>query len=232
MTTRIQDNMIKAILFIILFTILLCQSLLVNAQVFQRQDEGSYKGFVASFGVRSAELSSNIGTLHQSSLHQTGGKVGVLFGNEVVRANAGLIGYYSSTGRYAGTTDLYVSDIALNFYPLSWISGKSLVVEPYIAGGLSYDRYKFYGYYLNQEPGQTNYSQTEAPYLGKIKQINATAGVGVEVKLKARFDFIHLFSELTYGHNLSAATANSAFARTSISNQTHLVVGISFGSHR
>jgi hypothetical protein len=56
------------------------------------------------------------------------------------------------------------------------------------------------------------------------------AGLGIEVKLKDRFDFVHLFSEFRYGHDLSTKTKNSAFSETGLGNQTHILIGISFGS--
>lgn len=232
MRTRLQDNLMKGVFFVALSITLLLQSLLTHAQSRQWDSQNNYKGFVASFGGHSATLSSSIGKIHQSNLQQTGGQVGLIFGNDLVRTKTGLLGYYSSAGNTAGTTDLYTSNIAFNFYPLSRISNQNLMVEPYITTGLNYDRYKFYGYYLNQEPGLTNYSQSEAPYLGKIKQVNATAGLGIEVKLRDHFDFIHLFTEFTFGHNLSTKTSNSAFNGTETSRQTQLVLGITFGAHR
>jgi hypothetical protein len=65
-----------------------------------------------------------------------------------------------------------------------------------------------------------------------MKQVNATVGIGLELKLKDRFDFIHLFSEVKYGHNLSTKTNDSAFAGTSLNNQMQVVLGISFGANR
>lgn len=232
MTTRVHHNLLKGVFFMVLFTILLLQSLLTSAQPGNRDSKSTYKGFLVSFGTRSQTLSSNIATLDQTSLDQAGGQLGLIYGNNIIRAKAGLLGYYTSSGNTAGTTDLYVSNVAVNFYPLSLIFKQSLVIEPYLTGGLDYNQYKFYGFYLNQEPGTTNYSQAEAPYLGKVKQVNATAGLGIQVKLKDRFDFVHLFSEFRYGHNLSTKTKNSAFSETTLDNQTHIVIGISFGARR
>jgi hypothetical protein len=232
MTTRVHDNLIKAIFFVILFTILLLQSLMTNAQPGKRDQQKTYKGFLASFGTSSQMLSSTIAKIDKTNLLQTGGQLGLVVGNSVVRSKVGLLGYYTSAGNTAGTTDLYESNVSLNFFPLALISEKIMLVEPYLTGGLDYDQYKFYGYYLNQEPGNTNYSQAEAPYLGKIKQVNATVGLGIEVKLKDRYDFVHLFSEFRYGHALSTKTKNSAFSETTLNNQSQLVIGISFGAHR
>lgn len=230
MTARLNDNTLKGIILIILSIILVFQSIVADAQSYPRNQ--MYMGFSAGFGTRSSEISSNIAEIHAASLLQAGGQVGVIVGNSIVRSRIGLLGYYSSTGNTAGTTDLYESNAVVNFYPLALISGKGSVVEPYINGGLSYDRFKFFGYYVNQEPGQINYSQAEAPYLGKVKQVNATVGVGVEVKLKDAYDFIHLFSEVRYGRNLSSKSDADLFSGTHILNQTQVVVGISFGAIR
>lgn len=231
MTTRIQDNVFKAIFLLVLFIILMLKSIVVDAQVYAKKEK-LYRGFVASFGSRSAMVSSDIDKINQESILQAGGKIGLVFGNRVVRSKIGLIGYYSSTGKTAGSIDLYQSDIAVNFYPLSWIMKSSLIVEPYITGSVDYDQYKFYGHYLNREPGQTNYSQAEAPYLGKIKEVNATIGAGIELKLRDDYDFIHLFTEVRYGRNLSRTTNEAAFTGAEIARQTQVIVGISFGGRR
>ena len=232
MTTRIHENLLKGIFYIILFALLLLQSLLTKAQSRGDYSPKTYKGFVATFATRSLTVSSNIAAIHESNLLQTGGALGLILGNNFIRSQVGLIGYYTSSGNTAGGTDLYESNVSVDFYPLSWISGKSMTIEPYVTGGLNYDRYKFYGFYLNQEPGTTNYSQATAPLLGKVKQLNATVGIGVEVRLKERFDFIHFFSEATYGHNLSTRTKDTAFSETTLQHQTQVVVGIAFGSIR
>lgn len=230
MTTRIQDNQFKGVIFTILFITLILQTLITNAQI-RNTSEKAYKGFLVSFRTRSIELSSPIEAINQSTLLQKGGQVGLVYGNSIVRARVGLLGYYSSTGNTTGTTDLYESNIAFNVYPLS-VTSKGFVVNPYITGGLAYDQFKFYGYYLNREPGETNYSQTEAPYLGKIKQVNATFGAGIEVSLKDEYDFIHIFSEVLYGRPVSTKANDAAFAGTQMTNHSQLVIGVTFGAHR
>ena len=224
MTTRLHLNTVKGILLIALFIFLMIQAFVADAQV--------YKGFVAGFGTRNSVISSNIAQIDQANLLQAGGQIGLIFGNNVLRSKIGLLGYYSSTGAGAGTTDLYESNGAINFYPLALMLKKNSLVQPYITGGVSYDQFKFFGYYINQEPGNTNYSQAEAPYLGKIKQLNATLGVGIEVKLKDDYNFIHLFGEARYGRNLSSKSDQTSLDRTDIIDQTHVTVGLTFGMAR
>ena len=230
MTSRIQENQLKAVALMILFIVLMLQSFITSAQ--RNVSQSSYRGFVANFGTRLGSLSSNISKIDQQALMLSGGQVGLTFGNDIMRSKIGLLGYYSSTGKTAGTIDLYQSSASVNFYPASLLMKRKMAVEPYFTGGIHYDQYKFYGYYINREPGTTNYSQSEAPYLGKVKQVNATAGIGVEVKLKDEFDFIHLFSEVTFGRNLSSNATNGSFENTHITNQTHITVGVSFGANR
>lgn len=224
MTARIRHNQIKGIVIIILFTVLTLKVLIAQGQ--------TYKGFEASFGTRSISVSSDIQKINKTDLMETGGQVGLVYGNKIVRSRLTLLGYYASTGNTPGTTALYTSQAALSFYPLQMLTQKRIMVEPYLTAGASYDRFKFFGYYVNQEPGATNYSQAEAPYLGKIKQVNATAGLGLEVRLKDDFDFIHLFTEIKYAHNLSAKSGDAAFSQTSLLNQIHTTIGISFGASR
>src|SRR5688572_11145238 len=110
MTTRAHDNLIKGIFFVMLFTILLLQTLITTAQPRSRNSQKIYKGFVASFGTRSQTISSNISKIDQSNFFQTGGQVGLVFGNNIVRSKLGLLGYYVSSGNTKGNTDLYQSN--------------------------------------------------------------------------------------------------------------------------
>lgn len=223
-----RDNQLKAAILIIIFLVLLLQTVVTQAQ----SSESRYTGLFASLGTRSVMVASNIEQINGTDLMEAGGQIGIVFGNEILRSTAGLFGYYSSAGNTPGTTALYTTNASLNFYPLQLLSRNNFVFEPYLTGGLAYDRFKFFGYYVNQEPGVTNYSQAEAPFLGKIKQINATVGLGVEVRLRDDFDFIHLFSEVKYGHSLSTKTAHDPFAETTLENRLQTVVGISFGASR
>ena len=230
MTTRIHDNTLRGILLAILFFILMVHGFVAEAQSYRRNE--LYKGFVVNFGTQASQLSSNIADINQADLRQSGGQVGLIYGNHIAKAKLGLLGYYTSAGNTAGTTDLYKSNAAVNFYPLAWILKRSAVVEPYFTGGLDYDQFKFYGFYVNREPGEPNYSQAEAPYLGKIKQVNATFGAGIEIKFKDAYDFIHMFAEARYGHNLSSQSDEALFAATTIRDQTQVIIGITFGAYR
>lgn len=219
-----NHNQIRRMLIIILLIVVFLGVQVVRAQ--------TYKGFEASFGARSLAVSSDIVKINHTKLMETGGKVGMVYGNNIVKSRLILLGYYASGAKTPGTTSLYTTQAALNFYPMQMFTQKKFFIEPYVTAGAAYDQFKFFGYYVNQEPGVTNYSQAEAPYLGKIKQLNATASLGLEVKLKDDLDFIHLFTEIGYARNLSEKSDHATFAGTSLSNQLHASIGISFGAVR
>lgn len=73
MTARIRHNQIKGILIIILFTVLTLKVLITQAQ--------THKGFEASFGTRSISVSSDIEKINKTDLMETGGQVGLVYGN-------------------------------------------------------------------------------------------------------------------------------------------------------
>lgn len=54
MTTRLQLNVLKGILLIILFILLMLGTLGAQAQSFNKRATDPYKGFVVTFGSRSA----------------------------------------------------------------------------------------------------------------------------------------------------------------------------------
>ena len=229
MTARIKENQLKGFIVLVLFITLILQVMVSQAQSFRAGQRNLYQGLIASFGTRSVEVSSDMSKLNGTNLMATGGQVGVTFGNQVLRTKIGILGYYSSAGTTPGTTDLYESNASVNFYPLALFNGSNCLVQPYFTTGISYDRFKFFGYYINREPGLTNYSQSEAPFLGKIKQVNGTVGMGLELKLRDQFDFINVFSEAKYGYNLSQNASDNAFNNTTLMNQVQVVLGVSFG---
>lgn len=228
MKTRIKTNQQEGITLIALFIILFMQSLISNAQAFK--EETFYKGFETSFGIRNYKLNSNIKELNQVTVGLEGGRVGVVFGNEIIRATVGLLGYFYSTSSIAGSIDLYENSASANFYPLALLSHKKTRVEPYLVGGISYDRMKFHGYYLNKDQGKINYSASDIPFLGSINQVNSYLGAGIDVKIIDQFDFVHIFSEIKYGINLSEHTKHSEFSGTSSGNQMMINIGVRFGS--
>jgi hypothetical protein len=187
-------------------------------------------GFTANFGGRSFQISSDIEKINNTNVSQAGGQLGFVFGNNIVRSRIGLIGYYSSGKNVAGTIDLFANNASINFYPLALIHREASRIQPYINGGLSYDRMKFYGYYLNQDAAPVNRSTSQAPYLGSIKQINSSFGAGFEFIIVQNHTFLHFFSEARYGFHVSDVDKNYELRNTSASNNVRVNVGIVFGA--
>jgi hypothetical protein len=227
MQERIEFNQFKGIVIATLFIILILKSGCSHAQSMI-----SHIGFQANFGTSIFDISSDIPELNAKKVTQSGGLLGVVAGNETVRARIGLLGYYSSDNKIAGTVDLYKSNASINFYPLALFGKKSFRVQPYFTGAVAYDRYKFYGFYLNSDRSKVNFSKSEAPYLGTFKQVNSSLGGGIELKLLESSDFVHFFMETRFAHNLDNATNNARFDHTKASNKMQVLAGLSFGMIR
>jgi hypothetical protein len=224
MQDRIEFNQVKGIIIISLFVSFELMSILSNAQT-----KVSHIGLRAGFGTALLRLNSDIPELNKKLALQSGGQIGLVAGNKIVKASIGLLGYYSSDRKIAGTIDLYKTNASINFYPLAFISKKEFRVQPYFTGTVAYDRFKFYGYYLNNDNGKVNCSSAEAPYLGAIKQINSTIGGGIELRIMERHDFVHFFSEVRFAHNLANSSNNAQFSQTTILNKMQITAGLSFG---
>ena len=223
MTSRMNDNLMKALFFIVVMVVLLFQSVLTSAQ--------TYKGFTAAFGAATYNVMSDVVALKDVQTSHVGGKVGFVYGSEKIRTT--LFGaYHSSTSGTPGTIDRYAVGANFNVYPLSWIRPDLSRLRPYISAGVSLQNFRFHGYYINREPGVTNYSQAEAPYLGSVQHVYALLGGGLEFSLLEDYDFINLFSDVYFGKSLSRGSSHNTFANTSMQNHLQINVGIAFGLHR
>jgi hypothetical protein len=202
-------------------------SLVSNAQ--SRKAGHAYRGFTAGFGTRAFTLKSDILQISKARVVEAGGQLGVIFGNKVFRSSIGLLGIYSSVSNIVGTIDLYEAHASVNFYPLSQIRKKQSKIQPYLTGGLTYDKQKFRGHYMKKDMGTVNYSVSNEPYIGSLKQVNATIGTGLEVQLIDDSDFVHLFTEIIYGYNLSSTSKEPVMQNTSVQNQMRFAIGVRFG---
>jgi hypothetical protein len=77
-----------------------------------------------------------------------------------------------------------------------------------------------------------NYSSLDLPYAGSINVIRTTVGAGVTLKLIDHLDFVHLFSEVTYGFNVYQTTKYALLSNTNVGNQLNVNMGLRFGGHR
>lgn len=190
-----------------------------------------YKGLDVSFGTRISTLQSDIAALSGLDVTQEGGQAGVILGNDRVRMKAGIAGFFYSSNKVPRTIDLFQSELAFNVYPLMFLPNLQSRVHPYLAGGVVYDRTKFFGHYLSTDEAPINYSTSKEPYIGNTNQLRAMAGVGVEWSvLSNERDFVHLYTELKYAASMTHRASIEAFNGTVSSAQWLVNLGIRFGA--
>jgi hypothetical protein len=229
MNSRIIHNLTTLIFYITLFVALTVSTLNSNAQSFENR-KVYYRGIEGGFGAHTFQMNSDISAIDKSSATLAGGKLGVVFGNNIVRTKIGF-GYYASTAGIAGSVDLYRNTASVNFYPLNALTKKQSRVEPYITAGVAYNNIKMYGYYMSNDNGKLNYSTFQAPYLGSIKQVNGTIGTGLEIKIMEKHDFVHFITEVVWGGNIFHSHTET-FHNSSVNKQMTVNVGLSFGVRR
>ncbi len=224
--SRIREKGINALMILFLFFGTGIYSCTVQAQSLSPV---KYMGFEVSFGVRSFAINSNIAAINKMAVVEEGASLGVIFGNDYLKAKVRAAGFYYSASKVPHTVDLFESEGLLNFYPMKYLLKRKLPLDVYLLGGIGMDNLKFYGNYLTEDPGKINYSTTKEPYLGKLSQINASVGVGFEYQLPMANDFVHLFAEAKYGKPVRSASNNDSFEGTSVINFTSISAGVSFG---
>lgn len=227
--SRIKEKGINAAMIVLLFLGTGIYSCSVQAQSFT---PFKYMGFEGTFGVRSFKINSSIPQLNQMPVLQEGGSLGLTFGNDLLRAKIRAAGFYYSASSVPRTVDLFETEVLANFYPLQYIRKNKNALDIYLIAGVSLDNIKFYGHYLAVDPEKINYSNPNEPYLGKLSQINATGGIGLEYQLPIQYDFVHLFAEVKYSAPLQSVADNEPFENTSVRNFNSITVGVSFGLHR
>jgi hypothetical protein len=229
MTNRLKLSFFSIIIHLMLFIITLPVELAAQSSESTPPPRKYYAGFNASFGSRTFKCESDFSGINRNSVGLAGGQVGVTLGSTVFRLNIGAFGYYSSVSNIAGTIDLYETNATLNFNPLSLIRGKGSRIEPYIIAGMNYDRLLLYGFYDGTDAPAKNHSLTQQPYLGTLKQLSTTIGTGIEIKIMDRYDFVHLFSEMRYGHVFRNSANRTELNNTNINDHLMLNIGIRFG---
>lgn len=193
----------------------------------QNSDHERYVGFKTSFGSQNFNLVSDVEEIHGLRASFTGGSIGVVNGNEIIRGAFNVAGFYYSSDNTPRTIDLVYSDVTLSFYPLGF-TNRNFQLQPYVSAGLALSRLKFYGHYASQDPTKRiNYSAPE-PYLGKQKTFSALLSVGFEYRFPA-YEFLSVFAEATVSRPF-AGSADRLFQKTSIDNVTAIHIGVAFGS--
>lgn len=225
-TTRNNIGKTKGIFILVLFVMVMINTLSSQAQ--HQKKQSYYRGFDVSFGTKNSMISSNISQINEMSLWTEGGSAGVITGNSILRAKLD-VGFYYSSASVAYTIDQFQSSASANFYPLGFIKNHRGALSPYFMGGLTYDKFKFAGRYLDGDGASINYSTVADKYIGQVNQVNINTGLGVEYKLIDRYDFFHLYAEVKYGMPVSYSTKTSAFSETKSGNQMMISVGVRFG---
>lgn len=190
----------------------------------------TYSGYEVAMGTNHFKLASNIPQLKGIAITQFGAQVGAVWANRAgkIRTSAGL--YYSDgTSR---TVDMAGISVAGNLYLLRMLDKKVRFVEPYAIARVGYQRMKFFGTYLADEP-ITNYSLGKEPELGTLDGIIGQAGLGVDVRLvHDGSHFIHVFAEALTGSFAKTQNSSSKFNDTSVKNPSQFTLGLSFGLSR
>lgn len=188
-----------------------------------------YKGIDVAFGTRTFKIESDIDELDGLSVLEEGGQVGLIAGTDAVRLRAGVAGWFYSANRVGRTIDLFESDLSVNFYP-SELDGGNSFVQPYLTGGLVYDRTKFYGRYLERDQGPINYSAGKEPFFGSMQQVRGSLGVGAEFSVHSgEFHFVHIFAECKYAGITVHDSSDDVLRDTRQINPMMISVGVRFG---
>lgn len=187
-----------------------------------------YKNLEASFGIRSTAVSSNYEQLNGEALLTEGGSIGLAFGSDafITRLRGGF--YYSAAS--VGTTiDVFETMLGGNAYPLAFTKHNKIRLQPYLSADLRYNQYKFAGDYLSSDPGPKNYSKANDVYIGKLHQMSACLGAGVEYRFINDLDFLALYFEGKFARPFNNRASIEDFKETSTSSPVVFNLGFRFG---
>ncbi len=227
MKTKTLFQIAKGVLIVMLSAFLFFKKSEAQTRYSNQRD---HLGFTASFGIRSSKLSSNYTAIDKMALLEEGGSVGLIWGSKALETKLNFGLYYSSS-KVPHTTDLIEIEANADFYPMTLITKRIHLVEPYFIGGISKNYYKLHGYYIGEQPGGVNRSVDIEPYLGSLGIYLFSVGSGVAVNLGDKYQFIKLFADAKYSRPF-ASKKSAVFTETNMSNQIAFNVGIAFGMNR
>lgn len=206
--------------------------MIVSATQAQFLSDVPYKGIEVSFGTRSFNIESNVPELNGLSVLEEGGQLGLIAGTDAVRVRVGLAGFFYSSNKVGRTIDLFESDLSLNFYPTE-VDGSNSIIQPYLTGGLVYDRTKFYGRFLKEDQGPVNYSAGKEPYFGRMQQVRAAVGAGVEISVHSGdFHFVHIYAEYKYAGISVHDSSDEVLTQTKQLSPMMISLGVRFGGRK
>lgn len=209
------------------FLLIVC----LNATLAQAQglknSQYRYVGFEASFGVKATKLTSDVAAINNMNVMEEGGSIGFVMGNQIVKTRLQAAGFYYSNSSVKQTVNMVESALMVNFYPLKMINKSRQAINPYVSGSVDHTTMKFFGYY-NKPDAKINYSNSSAPYIGKIVTTRGSFGGGIEWRLPQMHDFVHIFAEARYAWGVSQ-DGDDFFKNTTVANSTSVNIGVSFG---
>jgi hypothetical protein len=222
--TRFEIILLKWMLILFLVAIAIFSA---EAQQLKRFAKQYHLGIEGNFGVRVLELKSNIEAIDNEIVVDEGGSLGV---SAFVKPIAIRFrhGYYYSSSNVSSTIDLVRSAVTFNFYPLQVFKKNKSVLQPYLITGLQRNIFKMYGHY-NPDITSSNYSTSEAPFLGRITSASIGSGAGLEYILTGENHFVKLYTEATRGTTIGDIKTNEFFSGTEMKNRANITIGVVFG---
>ncbi|MBI1769738.1 MAG: hypothetical protein HY015_05870 [Bacteroidetes bacterium] len=217
MKTTIQSKIVRGIMMILLI-------LLVSKSF--AQSKGRF-GLELSLGTPHYRLQSNVAQLKNLRTSYLGANIGGVYVNSRNKVKV-MFGLFGSDDSVPYPIDLMQGGASWSLYLLPARDGKAHLFEPYVVVGANFLRSRFYGNYLNPDI-TTNYSSTNAPYLGQSAWVFGNVGLGVEYQMENEaFKFIHLFMQATYGFQGISMFSGKAFSQTVALGSVSYSFGINF----
>jgi hypothetical protein len=191
------------------------------------QQNTRYFGYEIAAASPSYRIKSNVPEIAHMYVPFYGMRVGGILSNPQIKlkASAGL--HYGSAD-LPRTFDLLSGNISAQVYPLRLKTVKYHTFEPYVVGGVSQYQTNFYGSYLSEDKPRNN-SVSREKLIGRTYSTQLIGGIGVEYQLENDNNFIHFFSELSFGTAIHQGASTSSLSCTFMQSSWALLFGINFG---
>lgn len=228
-TSHITHMMKKSFYAIsLLVTLLLLAGNVQSQNSNEQPTRFTFKGIETAFGMSSFKISSDIPHLQNSTLVQAGGKVGVVFGNELTRFIIKPLGLYQSVT--SNTVNMYSFEAESQTYILSSILKKKSNFDIYGSFGFAYNSNKFFGHYINQDIRPLGKSIWETlPYLGRTDNTFITYGLGLEYQMLCNESFVQFFLDSRSGMSVHSSSNSESFDNTILTKNMEVSAGVRFG---
>lgn len=188
-----------------------------------------YLGFDVQFAAHVSQLSSKLDKMNGSRMTYTGGSVGGMLANDLTKVKAN-VGFYYSLPNMPHTVESFQASTSMSVYLLRISKIEYHTLEPYAVVGITQQFNKYYGTYLLPEGQPYNHSQGDQPLMGKVGLTQLTIGAGIEWQLESEErQFLHFFSEATYGLPIMCNASSMLFSDTQTTKQLCITLGLGFG---